>query len=116
MNTTQTKLGPISYGIIVLTLFTAFVHLVLLSIGMGKIDPVFVLNGLGYLAILAAYFLPQFKGLHSTVRWAFMGYAFLNIIAWIILGDKTWPEGALGYFTKLDEVLLIILLWLDGRK
>ena len=43
----------IRIGVVVLTVITAIVHLSLLFP-----DPVFILNGLGYLALLAALYLP----------------------------------------------------------
>ena len=44
----------IKIGVVVLTLITAIVHLSLLFP-----DPVFILNGLGYLTLLAALYLPM---------------------------------------------------------
>jgi hypothetical protein len=105
-----TKFGPLQIGIILLTVATAVIHFSLLFP-----DPMFVLNGLGYLALLAAYFLPIafLQKNHSLVRWAYIGYTLVTIIAWIVMGDKTFM---LGYITKLIEVALIALLFIDGRK
>ena len=116
-NAKPVTIGPRQIAIILLTLFTALVHLIALNISLGKIDPIFTLNGLGYLALLAAYFLPIpfLRAHHHQIRWIFMAFAAITIVAWLILGDKSWPAGALGYITKLDELVLIILLWLDGR-
>jgi len=111
MQTAQTsKLGTLQVGIIVLTLITAAVHFTLLFP-----DPVFILNGLGYLTLLAAYFLPVpiAKDNRRLVRWAYMGFAAVTILAWVAIGDKSGPAGALGYFTKLVELVLIALLWND---
>jgi hypothetical protein len=111
-----THFGLLEIGIIILTLITAFVHLVLLN--RGGFDVMFTLNGLGYLAFLAALFvpLPFLKENRRLVRWAFIGYTILTILAWVVLGDKSWPAGALGYLTKLNEIVLVILLWLEGRQ
>ncbi len=118
VRTETTRFGLLQIGIVLLTLVTAFVHLVVLNILMGGFDVVFTLNGLGYLALLAATFLPLpfLKENRKLVRWAFIGFASLTILAWVAIGDKSWPAGALGYITKLDEVVLIILLWLEGRQ
>jgi hypothetical protein len=113
MQTVQTsKLGALQIGIIVLTLITAIIHFTLLFP-----DPVFILNGLGYLALLAAYFLPLpvAKDNRGLVRWIFMGFVAVTILAWVAIGDKSWPDGALGYITKLVELVLIALLWNDRR-
>jgi hypothetical protein len=91
-------------GIILLALATALIHL-----SLSFPDPVFILNGLGYLALTVAYFLPQLKAYHATVRWVFIGFAAVTIIAWVAIGMRT----PLGYITKLIELVLIALLWMD---
>jgi hypothetical protein len=109
------------YGIILSALATALLHLSLLP-ALG-LDPIF-LNGFGYLALLAAYFLPipflqQRRGL---VWWAMVGYTVLTIILWVILGDKNFVPGttsAIGYYAKVAELILLVFLWLDrpmGKK
>ena len=55
MTTTAPSASMLRLGIIVLTVVTAMVHLYL---GLSSGLPPFVLNGLGYLALLAALFLP----------------------------------------------------------
>ena len=113
MNTTQTRFGVKKFAIILLTLTSAFIHFSLLFP-----DPLFILNGLGYLAFLGAYFLPiQFaQQRHNLVRWAFVGYIVINLLAWLAIGDKSWPAGALGYATKLIEIVLMVLLLTDRSK
>lgn len=108
MNTQS--LGAKQYAIIILTLATAFIHFSLLFP-----DVTFILNGLGYLTLLAAMYLPLpfAKDNRGLVRWAFMGFAAVTILAWIAIGDKSWPGGALGYVTKAIEVVLIGLLWTE---
>ncbi|HET8564406.1 MAG TPA: hypothetical protein VFM35_11080 [Candidatus Binatia bacterium] len=103
------------YGIIVFGLATALLHLSLLP-EMG-LDPI-ALNGFGYLALLAAYFLPIpfFQQRHRLVWWALVGYTVLTIILWVILGDKQFVAGtssAIGYYAKAAEVLLLAFLWAD---
>jgi len=110
MEINRAKFGLTQVAIVLLTLATAFIHLSLLFP-----DTLFILNGLGYLALLAAYFLPLpfVKDNRSLVRWAFMGFTAVTILAWIAMGDKSWPGGALGYFAKLIELVLIFGLWRD---
>jgi len=95
-------------------LITALIHLVLLNVGMGTIDPLFTLNGLGYLALLAALLLdvPVVSKQQAVVHWAFMGFAAVTILAWVIMGR---PYTVLGYITKLDELVLIAALYLHLR-
>lgn len=103
------------YGIILATLATALLHLSLLP-QMGA-DPI-ALNGLGYLALLGAYFLPIpfFQQRHRLVWWALMGYTVLTFVLWIILGDKNFVPGtssAIGYYAKAAELFLMGFLLAD---
>jgi hypothetical protein len=109
METARVKMGALSYLIILLTLFTAAVHLTL-----SFPDAMFILNGLGYLGLLAALYLPLpvAKDNRRLVRWAFIGYTALTIVLWVFLGARNM--GA--YADKLGEVLLIVCLWLEGRQ
>ena len=113
MNNGSFKLGFVQIAIILLTLATAGIHISLLFP-----DVMFTLNGLGYLSLLAAYFLPMllFRKNHNLVRWVFMGFTLFTILAWVLMGDKSWPGGALGYITKTIEVLLVVTLWSDRRS
>jgi hypothetical protein len=99
--------------IAILTLLTAGIHFSLLFP-----DVLFILNGLGYLTLLAAYLLPVpfFRNNRGLIRWAFIGFTIVGIIAWIAIGDKSWPAGALGYATKAIEALLVIALFIDRPK
>lgn len=113
MNESQSRFGAVQIGIIILTLATALIHFSLLFP-----DPMFILNGLGYLTLLAAFFLPIdfLKDRHNLIRWLFIAFTAVTILGWIAIGDKSWPGGALGYITKLIEIGLIGLLVVDGRQ
>jgi len=113
MNVTATQFGIKQIGIIVLTLASAVIHF-----GLLFPDVIFILNSLGYLGFLAAYFLPLpiAKDNPRLVRLAFMGYVVINLLAWVAIGDKTWPDGWLGYVTKLIEIALLGFLWSDRRS
>jgi hypothetical protein len=99
----------IRVGVVLLTLITAAVHLSLLFP-----DPVFILNGLGYLTLLAALYLPiaQLVPYRHAVRLTLMGYATLTILLWVAIGERS----LLGFSTTADEVALVILLVLEGRR
>ncbi len=105
-NSTNTVLKT---GIVLLTLATAVIHLQL-----NFPDPVFILNGLGYLALLAALYLPvpRLAGYRSLARWALVGYTALTILLWVLFGART----PIGYADKLIEAALIALLLVDARR
>lgn len=113
-----TRFGSLQIAIVLLTLATALIHAVVLNVLLGTISPIFTLNGLGYLALLAALYLPipWAKDNRNLVRWALIGYAAITILAWVAIGDKSWPGDALGYLTKAIEVVLIALLWVEARR
>lgn len=95
-------------GIIILTLGTAFIHLTL-----AFPDAVFILNGLGYLTLLVALYLPipQLTQYRHLVRWTLVGYTALTIFLWVLFGART----PIGYIDKLIEAVLIALLIVEAR-
>jgi len=100
------------YLIILAALATAILHITLWP------DIVFTLNGLGYLGLLGAYFLPIafFQERHNLVWWALVGYTLLTIVLWVVMGDKQFVPGtssATGYYAKAAELVLLVSLWLD---
>lgn len=117
--TTQSRIGALQIGIIILTLAAAFIHLGLAFLSPDPLfTPLFILNCLGYLSLMGAYFLPItiFRERHNLVRLAYIAFPAVTILGWIVMGDTSWPSGALGYATKLIEITLIILLVIDGRQ
>ncbi len=74
----------------------------------------FILNGLGYLTLLAALYLPvpQVARYRKTARWALIGYTALTISLWILLGART----PIGYIDKIIEISLILLLLVEARR
>jgi len=122
------KLTGKHYGIILLTVFTALLHL---AAAFDKVlfptspDPLFILNGLGYLGLLGAYFLPMsfFQDRHKLVWRVFFGYVILTIVAWfyiwviqyVIIGGQPFfsHDSIYGVPAKLAELALLYLLWSD---
>ena len=103
------------YGIILFAVATAILHITLFP------DIMFTLNGLGYLGLLGAYFLPIpfFQQRHNLVWWALVGYTVLTILLWVIMGEKDFnasPTAPIGYYAKAAEVLLLIFLWADKPR
>jgi hypothetical protein len=110
----KAQIGVLQILIILVTLFTAAVHLYL---GQLWSYPIFILNGLGYLGLLGALFLPIpiIREYHSVWRWLLAGFAALTIVLYFVVNGLA---GALGIAiaTKVAEVVLIVLLVLDSRK
>ena len=111
MTTTTFSPSVLRLGIVILTLTTAIIHLYLGSLGL----PLFVLNGLGYLTLLAALYgpIPQLAPYRNAVRWLLVGFTALTVVLWLVItgGAST----ALGYIDKVVEVLLIVLLVAEAR-
>jgi hypothetical protein len=88
-------------------------------------DPLFMLNGLGYLGLLGAYFLPIsfFQQRHKLVWWALFIYIILAIVAWVVIwvGINVIANGVpffshdsvYGVPAKIIEIILLFLLWRD---
>ena len=94
-------------GVITLTIGTALIHLYL---GL----PLFVLNGFGYLGLLAALTLPlpYLSDHRSLTRWVLVGYTALTIFLWILVGARN----PIGYADKIIELALVALLLLEARR
>ena len=105
--------GVIQLGIIVLTIATAAIHFFLAAQPDEDMRIWFFLNGLGYVALLAALYVPQLIQFHTIVRWALIAYTAITIVAWLILGQ---PYDTLGVTTKVIEVALIALLFVEMRQ
>jgi hypothetical protein len=108
MTTPRTTDRLIRAAIIVLTLATALTHVSLLFP-----DPVFIINGLGYLALLGAMYLPipLLVPYRRQIRWLLIGYTLLTISLWLAFGSRI----LLGYLNKLNEIVLLALLLLEQR-
>jgi hypothetical protein len=122
------KLNRTQIWIVVTVVITAALHL---GTAFDKIlfpdgpDPLFVLNGLGYLGLLGAYILPIpfFQQRHKLVWSALVGYVILTIVAWLVIwvgfyvirdGTPFFSHDSLyGVPAKIDEIVLLFLLWSD---
>lgn len=120
------KLTGKQYVIVVLVVFTATLHLAAAfdkELFPEAPDPLFILNGLGYLGLLGAYFLPFdfFQSRHKLVWQALFGYTILTIVAWIVIwvgfyvirdGMSFFSHDSIyGVPAKIAEIALLGLLW-----
>jgi hypothetical protein len=125
------KLSARHYLIVLLVLATAGLHL---AAAFDKIlfkdgpDPTFILNGLGYLGLLGAYFLPVpfFQQHHKLVWQVLFGYVILTIVAWLVIwvglnviagGQPFFAHDSLyGVPAKIIELILLYVLWQDKPR
>jgi hypothetical protein len=112
MNAAKVKLSGADIGIIILTVATAAIHFSR-AIADPEIRVLFILNGLGYLALLCAIYLPipWLAGRRKIARRLLIGYAALTIILWGVWVAMSGEATALGMLDKLIEIALIGLLW-----
>ena len=110
--------------ILILGLFTAIVHLMVLNIIVfqekGAIDPLFTPNGIAYLVLLYAVLRPPsfLAGREKLVHYTFIAFTAVTILTFLALGGTGFGGkelDLLGWITKIDEVLLIIALFLHLR-
>jgi hypothetical protein len=111
------KLG-LGVGIFLLTLATAVIHLFLAFTaipyyGLNFGVMLFILNGLGYLGLLAVLQLPipQLARFRSAARWVLVAFAALTIVLFFIMAPV---YEIIGYVDKAIEVALIALLIADA--
>ena len=116
------------YPIIILGLITAALHFgaaVDRRIFPEGPDPLFTLNGLGYLGLLGAYFLPiaWFRRRRPLVWRSLFVYTIVTIFAWVVIyvgffvikdGHPFFGVDAIyGVPAKLVELALLYFLWQD---
>lgn len=122
------KFNGTRYGILITALITAVLHI---AAAIDKQlfpegpDPLFILNGLGYLGLLGAYFLPIpfFQQKHNLVRQGMIVFAIITILAWVwiwviqyvIIGGENFfgHDSVYGIPAKLAEIALIFFLRAD---
>jgi len=96
--------------ILVLGLITGVIHAIILSI--LEFNLLMLVNGLGFLVLTwATYTNPKFlAGQRKLVGYILMAYTVVTIIGFFVLNQP--PHGPLGIIAKIDEVLLLIALWM----
>lgn len=125
------KLTGKQFGILILALITAVLHLAAAfdkQLFPEGPDPLFILNGLGYLGLLGAYFLPVafFQDRHEWVRRGFILYTLITILAWLVIwvgfyvirdGHAFFDHDSVyGVPSKIAELALIWLLYTDRPR
>ena len=104
------SLGSKQYALIGLVAVTAVIHLFL---GFDFGNTLFILNGFGFLALIAGYyFIPQLASQRGLIRMVLMGFTAVTIVLYFVFN---WPDvwGPLGLITKAVEVGIIALLAME---
>ncbi len=101
--------------IIILTVATALIHFRQAFL-FPTPDPLFILNGLGYLGLLAALYLPipQLSGYKRIIRFALIGFTALTFVLFFILTGGVGTS--IAYIDKTIEAILIVLLAIESRN
>jgi hypothetical protein len=74
----------------------------------------FLLNGIGYLVLGAALYLPALARFRPLVRWLLIIFAAVTFVLYFVMnGFRLNPIAILD---KLVELVLIVLLFVDGRR
>ena len=115
MNDARPTLGPLAAGVILLTLVTAAIHFYLAPIQFGTgatlFGVLFVLNGLGYLTMLAVIYAPV--GFLAPFRLA--ARMILIVIAAASIGAYFYVGvfDTIGWVDKAVEAGLILLVLIE---
>jgi hypothetical protein len=107
-STTRRSFGLLDIAIVLLAVATALIHIVL-AIPTNLV--MFYLNGLGYLALTAALYLPQFGAYRRLVHYALIAFTAVTVLGWAAFGERS----TIAYLDKVIEVALIVLLVVSLR-
>jgi hypothetical protein len=74
----------------------------------------FLLNGIAYLVLIIALYLPALRPYQNIVRWLLIILAALTIVSYFLIAGTRF--NLLGYIDKPIEVALIVLLLIEARQ
>jgi len=72
----------------------------------------FLLNGVGYLVLIVALYMPWLQRFQTYTRWLLIGYTALTIVVWYFI--EASHADLFDYSDKLIEAGLIALLLIEG--
>jgi hypothetical protein len=81
---------------------------------LGFFAALFYLDGLGYIVLTTALYHPAFARFRRLTRWALIALTAATIIAYFALIQGQYD--AMGIADKIAEVVLIVLLVMEGRR
>ncbi|HWM01062.1 MAG TPA: hypothetical protein VNP92_01875 [Actinophytocola sp.] len=128
-----TRFGALQIAICVLAVATAAIHIYLGAIThvmvttqpeataaaggaatLGFFAALFYLDGLGFIVLTAALYHPAFARFRRLTRWSLIALTAATIIAYFALIQGQYD--AMGIADKIVEVILIVLLVMEGRR
>jgi hypothetical protein len=107
------QISALQVGIAVCTLATAVIHLYIGIQLSNSFCLWFLLNGLGYLALLTVFFLPRFAPRHHKISFLLMGYALFTIVLWFVLGR---PNELVSVITSAMTLVIAVLAFYEGTR
>jgi len=78
------------------------------------LSTLFILNGIGYLVLIVALYLPPLYRLRRIVRWLLIIFAATTFILYFVVNG--FHLQTISIIDKLAEITLIILLLIDERQ
>lgn len=128
-----TRFGAMQVAICVLAAATAGVHIYLAVVthvmvvtdpdataaaggaaALGFFAALFYLDGLGYIVLTVALYHPAFARFRRLTRWALIALTAATIVAYFALIQGHYD--VIGIGDKIVEVVLIVLLVMEGRR
>jgi hypothetical protein len=93
--------------VVILGIVAGLIHWYLL---INFFDIPFLLNGLGFFTLVAAFILepPIVASRRRLFHYLFIGYTAVTLLAWAAVGDRS----TIGYLSVVVELALILALWL----
>ena len=78
------------------------------------LSTLFILNGIGYLVLVIALYLPPLARFQRFIRWLLIMFAAVTFILYFVVNG--FHLNTIGLIDKGVEVVLIILLLIDDRQ
>ena len=78
------------------------------------LSTLFILNGIGYLVLVIALYLPPLARFQRFIRWLLIMFATVTFILYFVVNG--FHLNTIGLIDKGVEVVLIILLLIDDRQ
>ncbi len=78
------------------------------------LSTLFILNGIGYLVLVMALYLPPLYRLQRIIRWLLIIYTAVTFLLYFLVNG--FHLQTISYLDKAAEIALIVLLLIDDRQ